>query len=67
IERLSRSRWQWFSMVALLLVLRLQAGVPLVLELIVSVEFIVFLAVPTRVKSAKAPARSGNAAAVGHR
>ncbi len=29
LERLSRSRWQWFSMVALLLVIRLQAGLPL--------------------------------------
>jgi hypothetical protein len=67
LERLSRSRWQWFSMVALLLVLRLQAGVPLVLELIVAVEFVVFLAVPVRVKSEKASTGSGNAAAVGHR
>lgn len=46
IERLRRSRWQWFSMVLLLLVLRLQNQLPLVLELIVALEFVVFLALP---------------------
>jgi hypothetical protein len=48
IERLRRSRWQWFSMVGLLLVIRLQMGVPLVLEVMVALMFIAFLAVPTR-------------------
>ena len=48
LERLQRTRWQWFSMVALLLVVRLQAGLPLVLEIIVAVEFVVFLALPAR-------------------
>ena len=48
LERLRRSRWQWSSMVALLLVLRLQVGVPLVLEAMVALEFLMFLAVPTR-------------------
>ncbi|MGA8768048.1 MAG: hypothetical protein WB559_13600 [Candidatus Acidiferrales bacterium] len=48
IERLRRSRWQWFSMVALLLVIRLQKGMPLVLEVTVALMFLVFLAVPTR-------------------
>lgn len=52
IERLRRSRWQWFSMVALLLVIRLQAGLPLVLEAIVAVEFLIFMALPTRVETA---------------
>lgn len=47
IERLRRSRWQWFSMVALLLVVRLQMGAPLILELIVALQFMVFLALPT--------------------
>src|SRR5258706_10925337 len=51
IERLRRSRWQWFSMVALLLVIRLQAGLPLVLEAIVAVEFLIFLALPTRAEA----------------
>lgn len=67
IERLHRSRWQWFSMVALLLVLRLQAGLPLVLEVIVAGEFAIFLAVPTRVKTTKGLQRRGNEAAVGSR
>lgn len=48
MERLCRSRWQWFSMVALLLVLRLQTGTPLILELTVALQFIAFMALPTR-------------------
>lgn len=48
IERLRRSRWQWFSMVALLLVIRLQMGAPLILELTVLLQFLVFVALPTR-------------------
>jgi hypothetical protein len=47
LERMRRSRWQWFSMVALLLVIRLQKGMPLVAELTVALEFLVFLALPT--------------------
>jgi hypothetical protein len=47
IERLRRSRWQWFSMVALLLVVRLQMGTPLVLELMVVLQFVIFAALPT--------------------
>lgn len=54
IERLRRSRWQWFSMVALLLVIRLQKGMPLVLEITVALMFLVFVALPTR-----APAKVG--------
>jgi hypothetical protein len=54
IERLRRSRWQWFSMVGLLLVIRLQKGVPLVLEVMVALMFVLFLALPTR-----APAKVG--------
>lgn len=67
IERLRRSRWQWFSMVAFLLVIRLQIGLPLVLEAIVAFEFLVFLALPTRVETTKGPGRKGNAAFVGSR
>jgi hypothetical protein len=48
IERLRRSRWQWFSMVGLLLVIRLQKGMPLVLEITVALMFVLFLAAPTR-------------------
>jgi hypothetical protein len=47
IERLRRSRWQWFSMVALLLVIRLQRGTPFILELTVALQFLVFMALPT--------------------
>ena len=65
IERLRRSRWQWFSMVALLLVIRLQAGLPLILEVIVAAEFAVFLALPSRAKmSGGEQSRSLNAAVV---
>jgi hypothetical protein len=56
IERLRRSRWQWFSMVALLLVIRLQKGMPLVLEVTVALMFLLFLAMPTRA-TVKAGAR----------
>jgi hypothetical protein len=66
LERLQRSRWQWISMVALLLVIRLQAGLPLVLELTVAGEFAVFMALPVRAKTTGAP-RRGNAAVVGSR
>lgn len=67
-ERLQRTRWQWFSMVALLLVVRLQAGLPLPLEIIVAVEFVIFLALPTRAETTGGEkSRSVNAAAVGSR
>jgi hypothetical protein len=46
LERLKRSRWQWFSMVALLLILRLQQQLPLILEAMVLVQLLVFLALP---------------------
>lgn len=48
LERLQRTRWQWFSMVGLLLVIRLQQGVPLILEVTVAIQFLVFLALPSR-------------------
>jgi len=48
LERLRRSRWQWFSMVALLLVIRAQRGAPMVAEMTVALEFILFIAAPTR-------------------
>lgn len=51
LDRLRRSRWQWFSMVALLLVIRLQTGLPMLLEAIVAVEFFIFMAIPTKVQS----------------
>jgi hypothetical protein len=66
LERLQRTRWQWFSMVALLLVLRVQAGLPLALEAIVAAEFMIFMALPARAKATDAR-RRGNAAVVGSR
>ncbi len=48
VERLRRTRWQWFSMVALMLVIRLQQPLPLVLEIMVVVQFLLFLALPVR-------------------
>jgi hypothetical protein len=46
IERLRRTRWQWFSMIALLLAIRLQRGMPMVLEVTVALMFLVFVALP---------------------
>lgn len=46
MERLRRSRWQWFGMVAFMLVLRLQNALPAVLELMVVLEFALFMAMP---------------------
>lgn len=57
IERLRRSRWQWFSMVLLMLIIRLQGQLPLMLEVMVAVQFVVFLALPVQVR-AKSMARS---------
>jgi hypothetical protein len=48
IERLRRTRWQWFSMVALLLAIRLQSGVPMVLEVTVALMFAIFVALPSK-------------------
>lgn len=47
LERLRRSRWQWFAVVLLLFVLRKQIGAPLVVELTALAQFLVFLALPT--------------------
>lgn len=47
LERLRRSRWQWFCMVMLLIVVRMQVGTPMVAEMTAVAEFILFLALPT--------------------
>ena len=47
LERLRRTRWQWFTMVLLLVLVRLQFGTPLVAELTALAQFIVFLALPS--------------------
>lgn len=48
IERLRRSRWQWCSMVILLIFVRMQRGAPMVAELTVLAQFIVFLSLPAQ-------------------
>lgn len=48
VERLSRSRWQWFAMAGILILVRLQSGAPLVAELTAALQFLVFLALPTQ-------------------
>jgi hypothetical protein len=48
LERLRRTRWQWASMVLLLVVVRMQWGVPMVAELTVLAQFILFLALPSQ-------------------
>jgi len=57
IERLRRSRWQWFSLVAFMLVLRLQQQLPVILELMVAIEFTLFMALP-RAQEGMAHART---------
>ena len=47
IERLRVSRWQWCSMVVLLLLVRAQRGAPTAAELTVLAQFIIFLALPS--------------------
>jgi len=51
LERLRRSRWQWFAMILLLVVVRLQRGVPLFAELTVLAQFALFLSLPTQKSS----------------
>jgi hypothetical protein len=58
LERLRRTRWQWASMVLLLVVVRMQWGVPMVAELTVLAEFILFLALPAQKAPLEAIRRS---------
>ncbi len=53
LERLRRTRWQWCSIVVLLVVVRTQRGTPLVAELTALMLFILFLALPTLKTSGK--------------
>jgi hypothetical protein len=46
IDRLSRTRYQWVAMVAILLLVREQVGVPMTVELTAAAEFVLFLALP---------------------
>jgi len=47
LERLRRTRWQWATMVLLLVVVRLQLGAPIVVELTALAQFVVFIALPS--------------------
>jgi len=53
LERLRLTRWQWCSMVMILLLARTQQGHALVAELTVLAQFVLFLALPAE----SAPAR----------
>ena len=48
LDRLRRSRWQWLSIVAVMLVLRLQRTFSPALELTIGLLFLILLAFPTR-------------------
>jgi hypothetical protein len=67
LERLRRSRWQWCAMVMLLIVVRLQQGTPLMAELTVLAQFLLFLALPSQHSSKLAFAQKPVRAALGRR
>jgi hypothetical protein len=46
LERLRRTRWQWCSMVLLIVAIRMQTGIPVIVEFTAAFQFIVFLALP---------------------
>jgi hypothetical protein len=46
LERLRKTRWQWCSIVFLLVVMRMQMGTPMVAELTALIMFVLFLALP---------------------
>lgn len=48
LERLRRSRWQWFAMILVLVVFRIEKGAPMVAEVTVVAQLIVFLLLPTK-------------------
>jgi hypothetical protein len=48
LERLRRSRWQWFTIVAIMLVLRLQHQLPPAVEIMVGMMFLIFLSFPVQ-------------------
>jgi hypothetical protein len=54
LERLRRTRWQWVSMVAILLVIRLQQPVPLGLEIMIAAQFALFMVLPVRAEARNA-------------
>ncbi len=67
LERLRRTRWQWFSMVAVLLFVRRQTGLPTILEAIVALQLVIFFALPTRTGTTLGKGRSGHEPVLGIR
>jgi hypothetical protein len=51
LERLRKTRWQWCAMVLVLMLVRLQSGLPLVVELTAALQFGIFLALPEQKQS----------------
>jgi hypothetical protein len=56
-ERLKHTHWRWFSMIGLLLMIRLQEPILLGLEIMVAAQLVIFLTLPVRAV-AKGGARS---------
>lgn len=56
-ERFRRTRWQWASMLLLLLVVRQQAGLPLLAEMLFPIQLLAFAALPTARQSPEVCAR----------
>ncbi len=50
LQRIKRSQWQWFSAVAIMLVLRLQGQLALPVEVVGSLQFALFMAWPSERK-----------------
>jgi hypothetical protein len=57
IERLQRSRWQWCSIVLLLIIARLQWGLPMFVEVTFGALLALFLAIPNHRGRMEAPIR----------
>jgi len=51
LDRLRRTRWQWCSMVLLLVFSRMQMQTPIIAEVTGLAQFLVFLALPTQKKT----------------
>lgn len=47
IERLRRTRWQWCSIVVLLIIARIQWGLPIFVEITFAALLALFLAIPS--------------------
>ena len=55
LERFQRSQWQWAAMVLLTLVLRMQQELPVILEFMVALQFLLFFALPAWSAAEEAP------------